>query len=114
MDNWNEITPPTLMDFTMAREAATAKLAEMSAAWHRRHHRSNPRRQRCERRLDVLTKDREWGARYLSGDLAARTEFRALQEKIAAGDPTIGALTGTAPAGGALDFSSEDQPADKS
>ena len=55
----------------------------------------------------MLTKDREWGTRYFSGDLAARTEFRALQEKIAAGDPAIGAAP---PAGGQFDFSSEDQP----
>ena len=31
-DIYNTITPPTLMDFTVSREDATAKLAEMSAA----------------------------------------------------------------------------------
>ena len=108
----NTIQPPQLLDLSMTHEQATAKLAEMAAA------QVTPAPPPLEpktpgdaqRRLDLLTKDREWGARYLSGDLTARTEFRALQDQIAGRDLVSETLAGTLPAGNESDFSSEDRP----
>jgi hypothetical protein len=112
MDNWNEITPPQLMDVTLDHEGATARLAEMTASYQAARDGAPPPLEPAtagdaRRRLDVLNKDAAWGARLISGDVAARTEFRELLEKIGAGDPAIGAAP---PAGGQFDFSSEDQP----
>jgi hypothetical protein len=107
-DSYNTLQPPTILDLSMTHEEATAKLAEAAAAYAPAPPPIDPQNAGdARRRLDVLTKDREWGARFFAGHIAERKEFQALQEKIAAGDPAIGAPPA---AGGEFDFSSEDQP----
>jgi hypothetical protein len=43
-------------------------------------------------KLEQLTKNQEWGARFLAGDVAAKKEFHDLTAQIATGDPTADAL----------------------
>jgi hypothetical protein len=63
----------------------------------------------ARRRLDLLTKDPSWGAKYLGADPAARREFAELHEKIAAGDPVADAIAGTAPAAGEFETTTDGQ-----
>jgi hypothetical protein len=51
-------------------------------------------------KLEVLTSNSEWGAKFMAGDSAARAEFNELTSQIAAGDKIADALAGQAPPSG--------------
>jgi hypothetical protein len=77
-------------------EAATARLAELDAAYRGPAPSSSPSTPaEAAARLRVLANDRDWGRRYLDGSIAERHEFAALTQLAASGDqmPETGGIT---------------------
>jgi pentatricopeptide repeat protein len=71
-------------------EAATAKLAELSAAYRGPEPSATPSNpQETQARLKHLTTDKAWGERLAKGDVAATKEFKALTEQVASGDQPL-------------------------
>jgi hypothetical protein len=105
MEHINESAVPRDPTYNMGAQAATAKLAEMTAAFQAREKpgwdmKAPTTSAEARNRLDALVSDPAWRNKFESYDSATRAEFHALTNLSSEGGPVEHALAGIVPPGG--------------
>jgi hypothetical protein len=91
-------TAPAPVDpWSMTPDQATAALAVMDAKLHPPPPINPTTPQDARRRLDELTSNKEWGARWLAGHSAEGAEYKRLSELANQADEVKDAIEGTLP-----------------
>jgi hypothetical protein len=89
--------PPPVDPWSMTPEQATATLAQMQIDAHPPAPLDPTTPQDARRRLDALTSNKEWGARWVAGGMAERKEYERLSELANQTDEVKQAIAGTTP-----------------
>jgi hypothetical protein len=90
--------PPPVDPWSMTRDQAAAALAVMDAKLHPPPPINPENAQDARRRLDELTNNKEWGARWIAGGIAEAKEYQRLSELANQADQVKNAIAGETPA----------------